>query len=256
MKNLLCFFLLLPYLTQSQITVSGQGSTYRNPNPKPIKVEIIQNPWDKIANAQNIVNQNIANNIRTAAANGAFRTAGQKVVDIISLKNKNLNQFKYIIISNVTAAKDREVKKMRNEIKEQLKKTNYIVLDGFNEIPKELENNVDMGLLLTVSCHNEGWPFKKVILSITDYDGNIIHQRGVRHDRSAHYLTKLTLSSIVSHPHSFRKKIVLNKNKITREEAIKKLKEAKDLYDSGIINKAEYEIFSNKYKPIIMNIKD
>jgi hypothetical protein len=113
-----------------------------------------------------------------------------------------------------------------------------------------------MCLLLSVSSQNDGWPFKKVILFITDYDGNIIHQRGVRHDRSAHYLTKLTLSSIVSHPHVFRKQIVLDKNKITRQEAIKKLKEAKDLFDSGIINSGEYEVFSNKYKPIIMNIND
>ena len=35
-----------------------------------------------------------------------------------------------------------------------------------------------------------------------------------------------------------------------------KLKEAKDLFDSGIINSGEYEVFSNKYKPIIMNIND
>ena len=56
--------------------------------------------------------------------------------------------------------------------------------------------------------------------------------------------------------HVFRKQIVLDKNKITRQEAIKKLKEAKDLFDSGIINSKEYEVFSNKYKPIIININD
>ena len=256
MKNIFYLFLLLPYLIQSQVTVSGQKATYRNPYPQPIKVEITQNPWDKMAKNQSINNQNIANNIRNAAANGAFKTASQKAVDLISLKNKNLNQYKYIIISQVTAKKESETKKMRNEIIDQLKKTNYIVLEGFNKIPKELQNNINMGLLLSVNCQNDGWPFKKVLLSLTDYDGNVIHQRGVRHDRSAHFLTKLTLSSIVAHPHNFRNQLASEKNNISREEAIEKLREAKELYDLGILNEAEYNVFSIKYKPIIMNIKN
>ena len=74
-----------------------------------------------------------------------------------------------------------------------MKQTNYIILDDFNKIPKELEDNLDMCLLLSVSSQNEGWPFKKVILFITNYDGNIIHQRGVRHDRYAYYLKQTNI---------------------------------------------------------------
>ena len=33
MKKLTYLFLLLPYLIQSQVTVSGQKATYRNPYP-------------------------------------------------------------------------------------------------------------------------------------------------------------------------------------------------------------------------------
>jgi hypothetical protein len=261
MKKILYFSLFLPYLIYSQVdwnvpTIKAPKIKASNPYQQPVQLVVTQNPWVSAANAQNMANQNFANNIRAAAARGAFKTAGQKAEDIVSLKDKNLNQYKYIVISNISAAKDKEVKKMKAVVLEELKQTNYIILDDFNKIPKELEDNLDMCLLLSVSSQNDGWPFKKVILFITDYDGNIIHQRGVRHDRSAHYLTKLTLSSIARHPHVFRKQIVLDKNKITRQEAIKKLKEAKDLFDSGIINSLEYEVFSNKYKPIIININD
>ena len=37
-----------------------------------------------------------------------------------------------------------------------------------------------------------------------------------------------------------------------KDEAVKRLKEAKDLFDSGILTKEEYDKLVAKYKPIIM----
>ncbi len=47
-------------------------------------------------------------------------------------------------------------------------------------------------------------------------------------------------------------KIEVKKNK-SREKAITELKEAKDLFDLGILSKEEYDVLSQKLKPIILN---
>lgn len=41
-------------------------------------------------------------------------------------------------------------------------------------------------------------------------------------------------------------------NKITRDEAVKQLKEAKEMFDMGILTKDEYDSLSKKLKPIII----
>ena len=47
------------------------------------------------------------------------------------------------------------------------------------------------------------------------------------------------------------RKVVISK-KITRDEAVKQLKEAKEMFDMGILTKDEYDSLSKKLKPIIM----
>ena len=46
--------------------------------------------------------------------------------------------------------------------------------------------------------------------------------------------------------------VEVQKSGITKDEAVKRLKEAKDLFDSGILTKEEYDKLVAKYKPIIM----
>lgn len=48
------------------------------------------------------------------------------------------------------------------------------------------------------------------------------------------------------------KKVVVKKE-ITRDEAVKQLKEAKEMLDMGILTKDEYDSLSEKLKPIIIN---
>jgi hypothetical protein len=105
-----------------------------------------------------------------------------------------------------------------------------------------------------------GWPFRIVGLTITDYKGNIIHQRAVRHDRSATFLAELTLKSIKTFPYSFNSDLVdkqllsdEDSKKLTKEEALIKLKEAKELLDLKVISNDEYELLINKLKPILIN---
>ena len=47
------------------------------------------------------------------------------------------------------------------------------------------------------------------------------------------------------------KKVNISK-KITRDEAVKQLKEAKEMLDMGILTKDEYDSLSKKLKPIII----
>ena len=42
------------------------------------------------------------------------------------------------------------------------------------------------------------------------------------------------------------------KSELTREEAVKKLKESKSLLDDGILSQQEYDELAKKYKEIIM----
>ena len=42
-------------------------------------------------------------------------------------------------------------------------------------------------------------------------------------------------------------------NKISRQEAVIRLKEAKEMLDAGILSKEEYDFLSKKLKPIILN---
>ncbi len=47
------------------------------------------------------------------------------------------------------------------------------------------------------------------------------------------------------------RKVVINKE-ITRDDAVKKLKEAKEMFDMGILSKDEYDLMTKKLKPIVI----
>lgn len=47
------------------------------------------------------------------------------------------------------------------------------------------------------------------------------------------------------------RKVVISKE-ITRDDAVKKLKEAKEMFDMGILSKDEYDLMTKKLKPIVI----
>jgi len=204
---------------------------------------------------------NMAQSLSLLKASGGIKTARQKAKDLTSLNGKNLNTFKYIVIANINTTKEKEIPKIRKVISNELGSTNFILVPNIANAPEDLITNPNLALYLNLNSENENWPFKNVILSLTDINGNLIHQREVRHDRTAAFLTGLVLQSIKNHPHKYDKNAIVKSNpepvssdnkKISKEEATKRLKEAKDLYDSGILTKIEYDKLIAKYKPIIM----
>ena len=236
-------------------TPSVNDNTYSNPKIiKDNSAEI----WNQTIQNNNAVMSNMISNM---AASGAFKTARQKAEDITSLNGKNINKYKYIVVANISASKEKEIPKIRKVINEDLSKTNFKIIQNLDNIPDDLILNQDLALYLYLISENENWPFKNVILSLTNIKGDIIHQRVVRHDRTAHFLTGLVLQSIKTHPHKFdintslEEKKIGNINVVTtnKEDAIKELKKMKELLDLKLITQEEFDIKSKELKKIILD---
>lgn len=239
---------------ESTIEINEKKRGYDIPGPDYVLPENNTN--------QIIQNNNAAmsNMIKSLAANGAFRTARQKAKDIISIEGKNLNEFKYIVVSKVSASKEKEIPKIKNKISSELEQTNFVLINDLDNIPKDLNLNPNLGLYLYLFSENANWPYKNVSLSLTNSDGDLIHQRVVNHDRTAPFLTGLVLQSIKTHPHKFDiKKLnnstratAENSNSINKKNAIEELKNLKELLDLGIITKSEYDTKAVELKKIIL----
>lgn len=262
MKNILIIFTVLfitPNISYAQIEMSGQKATYSNPNPQPIQVEIKRTPsdiWNQQIQSNNLA---ISNSIMALAASGAFRTARQKAKDIIPLNGINLNVFKYLVYSDITASKQKETSKIKKTLDEELGNTNFVLVKNITDLPEDLSNNPRLGLYLYLNSEDKNWPFKEVVLSLTTFNGELIHQRAVNHDRSAHFLTRLVLESIKTYPQRFDEELLVQQSqkeaslieKKQKEEAIKKLKEAKELLELEVITQDEYDSLKSELSPII-----
>jgi hypothetical protein len=255
---LLCHFLF--YGQTYEVTTTTRGANYsaytgqgQSTSTSTIKVQ--QDPND--AYKKGI--EQMSNNFRIAAQNGAFKTASEKCEDVLPI-NINLNKFKYIFINKISASKQKEEVEINETILEELSTTSWVILDIEKEVPEDLKNNPNLAIYLYIDSQNDGWPFKNVSLSLTDYKGKIIHQRAVRHDRSASFLSKLTLKTIKTYPYKFdpsliEKELLTNdeSNNISKTDALKKLKEAKEFLELNVISKEQYEELVLKLKPILLN---
>ena len=235
------------------VTVTNQNNAYSN--PKIINNNSAQS-WNNAVQRNNVAMNNM---IRNMAASGAFKTARQKAEDIISLNEKNINKYKYIIVAKISASKEKEIPKIKKKIIEDLSKTNFIIIENLDKIPEDLIANPDLGLYMYLVSENENWPFKNVVLSLANIKGEMIHQRAVRHDRTASFLTGLVLKSIRTYPHKFdinatNEKEIVEKiiTSTGRENAIKELKDLKELLDLELITKEEFDKKSKELKKVIL----
>ena len=209
--------------------------------------------WDDVNKEMEKNYDNYANNLRRAAANGAFLTASQKAKDIVPIKS-SLNSYKYLVIKDIKVEKDSQLKKVMNTINTELSKTNFEIIN-FNSknLPSDFLADTNLAVFLNVTSQLNNWPFRTVTSHLYNYEGEVLHSRSVRHDRSPHFLTRLVLEEIVAYPYIYSPKSNMDSKKITREEAIKKLKEAKELLDLGILKKEEYDKIADELKPVIIN---
>lgn len=135
------------------------------------------------------------------------------VKNIVPLET-NINQFKYIIYQEIYSNKPKDKRTLLKVLNEKLKSKSYVVVTTLNSEyhPEELTLNPDIGLYLSAKSERRGI-FKFVSFVLSDYYGNIIHQREVDHDRSVKYLFGLVLQDFISMPHRFNPDVITKSKK-------------------------------------------
>lgn len=125
------------------------------------------------------------------------------VEDVVPLET-NINQFKYIIYQEIYSNKSKDRSSLLNVLNEKLSSKSYLIVKSSNPetYPEDLKLNPNLGLYLSARSERRGI-FKFVSLVLRDYNGNIINQRQVDHDRSVKYLFGLVLQDFISMPHRF-----------------------------------------------------
>jgi len=191
---------------------------------------------------------------------------------LLSLK-VDLNAFKYLVFNKVSPdAGKAATRKLVKQLKKELIPLGYNIINlvakkekDNDPIPEDLKLDPSIGLYFTLKC-NDDMSGVNASLNMFDYEENLVLSRntvGLVYGR----VTKKVASEFLSDGHSYNPNIpkylpiqlteedILarkEKDDLAKDEAVKRLKEAKDLFDSGILTKEEYDKLVAKYKPIIM----
>jgi len=125
------------------------------------------------------------------------------VEDVVPLET-NINQFKYIVFQEIYSNKSKDKSRLLNVLNDKLSSKSYLIIKSSNpdNYPEELKLNPNLALYLSARSERRGI-FKFVSFVLRDYNGEIINQRQVDHDRSVKYLFGLVMQDFISIPHRF-----------------------------------------------------
>ena len=125
------------------------------------------------------------------------------VEDVVPLET-NINQFKYIVFQEIYSNKPKDKSTLLNVLNDKLSSKSYLIIKSSNpdNYPEELKLNPNLALYLSARSERRGI-FKFVSFVLRDYNGEIINQRQVDHDRSVKYLFGLVIQDFISMPHRF-----------------------------------------------------
>ena len=125
------------------------------------------------------------------------------VEDVVPLET-NINQFKYIVFQEIYSNKSKDKSTLLDVLNEKLSSKSYLIIKSSNpdNYPEELKLNPNLALYLSARSERRGI-FKFVSFVLRDYNGEIINQRQVDHDRSVKYLFGLVIQDFISMPHRF-----------------------------------------------------
>ena len=125
------------------------------------------------------------------------------VEDVVPLET-NINQFKYIVFQEIYSNKSKDKSKLLNVLNDKLSSKSYLIIKSSNpdNYPEELKLNPNLALYLSARSERRGI-FKFVSFVLRDYNGEIINQTQVDHDRSVKYLFGLVIQDFISMPHRF-----------------------------------------------------
>lgn len=125
------------------------------------------------------------------------------VEDVVPLET-NINQFKYIVFQEIYSNKSKDKSTLLNVLNDKLSSKSYLIIKSSNpdNYPEELKLKPNLALYLSARSERRGI-FKFVSFVLRDYNGEIINQRQVDHDRSVKYLFGLVIQDFISMPHRF-----------------------------------------------------
>lgn len=228
----------------------SNSQTYSNPYPNTTKVEVEvkKNPYDFSSQFNQGIQAGAAAR-QAAAANDAVYNEALKdnysKISIDSLINKT-NNFEYVVIERVGGWKPSDNKKDILNILNNAKK--YQIIDISPEIKsngKEMENDkvlptelINNPKVLFVSWLREaqGDINRITQLSIKNSSGNIIYE---------------STSKNLSHQEIL--KPLISNYIFTKEQALEKVKEMKQLLDLGVMTKEEFDLKIIELKPILLS---
>jgi len=191
---------------------------------------------------------------------GVNAKVGTRVFDEVILPLKvDLNAFKYLVLDFEQGRKSWLVRSNMKQLKEKLTSYDYDVINLANKkiknndpIPVDLKLDPSIALYLTLK-------FYPARLYVSDSEKNTVHIKAVQGLIYAKTLYDRLASELISHKYNYDPNTpkylssqVPEMKTSAKEDAVKRLKEAKDLFDSGILTKEEYDKLVAKYKPIIM----
>ena len=255
MKKLTYLFLLLPYLIQSQVTVSGQKATYRNPYPTPIKVQVVNKPTTQQPNYSQAINQGLQNGLAIRNARAASDRASSealknnsKTIEIDKLKNTP-DKYKYIAIKKISGWMVTEnFKTIASEI---INAQKYFLVNNYKVIKKK-------------STKNKNKLFLPMISSEFINNSEVLYLEWAREYLSANdRFTRLILKNsdgVTVYEASYKNKgysemlrPLLVDYRMNKTDVINKLMELKEYLDLGIITQEEFDKKAVALKKILLD---
>ena len=217
----------------------------------------------------NKMNESMANLTGSLIANMRKNVKNEILVPL----KVDLNAFKYIVFNKVGPdAGKSATRTLIRKLKKNLTPLDYKVInllakkeEDNDPIPEDLKSDPSIGLYFTFKCTDD-MQGVSAYLSIFDSNENLVFYKNTV-GWMVSGVTKKIASELLANNHSYKpnipkylpvqlteEDILVRKEKadIAKDEAVKRLKEAKDLFDSGILTKEEYDKLVAKYKPIIM----
>lgn len=226
-----------------------KGQTYSNPYPTSTKVEVEvkKNPYDFSSQFNQGIQAGAASRQASAAESAVYNEAmkdNYSKISIDSLINKT-NNFEYVVVESVSGWMSKENKKdilniLNNAKKYQIIdispdfKSNGNKIENGKVIPSNLIKNKKV-LFVSWLREAQGDVNRITQFSIKNSNGNVIYE---------------SISKNLSYQ-EILKPLILN-YVFTKETALEKVKEMKELLDLGVISKEEYDSKVLDLKPILL----
>ena len=227
---------LILLLSLCFITISTYGQTYSNPYPQPVKVQVTTN--NNSNNFSNSFTKGLqagaaARNARAAEGRAAAEATKDKStkIKVDNLINKD-GFFKGVYIKRVSGWKPANNKATIKNILKGSDKLNFFSKE--KNLPKNTET-LEKVLFLEWEREALNQYARLTKMTLSDYNGNIVYQAVYKNIPYNEMLLPLTSEYV-----------------ITKEQAISKMKEFKELLDLEILTRREYDSILKELKPFII----